>query len=144
MGKRWILTRRKRFSTRSRMGSLGWILIQRQMLKKSKRSTKRLRVFVRRSFPSTTVLGAAAAAVEPKRMRRKHTMSCRELASHSRADTLGCVDVYRLLMPSSTVLRSYVQFLRSSYFWLKPVRRMACLLGIHKLCASDRLLLVQH
>merc|ERR1712014_345429 len=101
--RRWTPTKRRRFLMRSKMGSLGWIQTQRQMLKKSRRNTRRLRAFVRQSFPSTMVLAAVAAvAVEPRRMRRKHTMSCRKADWYSRVDMRGHVETRVLLNPNRT------------------------------------------
>merc|ERR1712151_1395107 len=113
--KRWIPTKKRKFSTRSKTGSLGWTRIQRQTLKKSKRNTRRSRESVHPLFLSTMALAAAVAvAVEPRRMRRKHTMSCRMPDYLSRVGTLGRTYMRGLLSPDRTFLLWLVQFVWSS------------------------------
>merc|ERR1711879_60488 len=76
--RKWIPTRKKKFSMRSRMANLGWIQTQKQMLKKSKKNIRRSKESARRSFPSTMVLVVAVvAAVKPRKTRKKRMMSCK-------------------------------------------------------------------
>merc|ERR1712216_1047851 len=49
----------------------------RQMQRRSRKSTRRLRAFALLLFPSTTTLAVVAAAVVPMRMRRRRMMSSR-------------------------------------------------------------------
>merc|ERR1712060_581696 len=78
-----IQTRKKKLWMHSKMASHGWIRTLRQMPKRSRRNTKRLKVFARRSYQSTikVVVAAVVAVVETMRLKRKRMMSYRSRIS---------------------------------------------------------------